>query len=81
MTSKKKRIIHSTEFKAEFLKLAEKVGVAAEELQLGLHESRLYGWVRKLRKTQVQPSGKKPKSPSSKGNWSIGVQTQRWHGV
>lgn len=29
MTSKKKRIIHSPEFKAETLKLAEKVGVAA----------------------------------------------------
>ncbi len=29
MTNKKKRIIHSPEFKAEDLKLAEKVGVAA----------------------------------------------------
>ncbi len=29
MTNKKKRIIHSPEFKTEALKLAEKVGVAA----------------------------------------------------
>ena len=29
MTNKKKRIIHSPEFRAETLKLAEKVGVAA----------------------------------------------------
>ena len=34
MTSKKKRIIHSPEFKAESLKLADKVGVAATARQL-----------------------------------------------
>ncbi|MDE1314979.1 IS3 family transposase [Vibrio aestuarianus] len=44
MTSNKKRIFHSPEFKAEALKLAEKVGVAAAARQLGLHESELYGW-------------------------------------
>ncbi len=36
MTNKKKRIIHSPEFKAEALKLAEKVGVAAAARQLSL---------------------------------------------
>ncbi|UTZ41385.1 hypothetical protein [Vibrio campbellii] len=36
MTSKKKRIIHSPEFKAEALKLAEKVGVAAAARQLSV---------------------------------------------
>jgi transposase len=44
MTNKKKRIFHSPEFKAEALKLAEKVGVAAAARQLGLHESQIYGW-------------------------------------
>ncbi|SBT15695.1 hypothetical protein VCE7224_04500 [Vibrio celticus] len=33
MTSKKKRIIHSPEYKAETLKLAEKVGVATAARQ------------------------------------------------
>ncbi|MCF4174726.1 IS3 family transposase [Vibrio sp. McD22-P3] len=44
MTNKKKRIIHSPEFKAETLKLAETVGVAAAARQLSLHESQIYGW-------------------------------------
>ncbi|EGQ7938980.1 IS3 family transposase [Vibrio vulnificus] len=44
MTNKKKRIIHSPEFKAETLKLAEKVGVAAAARQLSLHESQIYSW-------------------------------------
>jgi transposase len=44
MTNNKKRIIHSSEFKAETLKLAEKVGVAAAAKQLSLHESQIYGW-------------------------------------
>ena len=42
MTNKKKRIFHSPEFKAEDLKLAEKVGLAAAARQLGLHESQIY---------------------------------------
>ncbi|ENV5864701.1 hypothetical protein ACFJ9Q_002351 [Vibrio parahaemolyticus] len=41
MTNKKKRIIRSPEFKAEALKLAEKVGVAAATRQLSLHESQI----------------------------------------
>ena len=44
MKSKKKRILHSSEFKTETLKLAEKVGVAAAARQLSLHESQIYGW-------------------------------------
>ncbi|EPQ9998720.1 hypothetical protein [Vibrio vulnificus] len=43
MTNKKKRIIHSPEFKAETLKQAEKVGVAAAARQLSLHEYQIYG--------------------------------------
>ncbi len=53
MTNKKKRIIHSSEFKAETLKFTEKVGVAAAARQLSLHESQIYGW------RPVSLSGKK----------------------
>ena len=44
--SKKKatRTRHSAEFKAEALKLAERVGVSEAARQLGLHSSQLYGW-------------------------------------
>jgi transposase len=44
MSKKKKRIIHTAEFKAEALKLAEKVGVASAARQLSLHESQIYSW-------------------------------------
>jgi len=44
MTNKKKRTIHTAEFKAEVLKLAEKVGVASAAKQLSLHESQVYAW-------------------------------------
>ncbi len=50
MTNKKKRIIHSPEFKAEALKLVEKVGVAATARQLSLHESQIYGWRKAVKK-------------------------------
>lgn len=50
MTNKKTRIIHSSEFKAEALKLAEKVGVAATARQLSLHESQIYGWRKAVKK-------------------------------
>ena len=53
MTSKKKRIIHSPEFKAETLKLAEKVGVAAAARQPSLHESQIYGWRKPQRRILV----------------------------
>ena len=59
MTNKKKRILHSPEFKAEALKLAEKVGVAAAARQLSLHESRSTVGVRQPRKTPAPVSGKK----------------------
>ncbi len=50
MANKKKRIIHSPEFEAEALKLAEKVGVAATARQLSLHESQIYGWRKAVKK-------------------------------
>ncbi len=50
MTTKKTRIKHSSEFKAEALKLAEKVGVAATARQLSLHESQIYGWRKNSKK-------------------------------
>ncbi len=53
MTSKKKRIIHFPEFKAEALKLAEKVGVAVAARQFSLYESQIYGW-RKAAKKKLQ---------------------------
>ncbi|AKQ52542.1 Transposase (plasmid) [Photobacterium damselae subsp. piscicida DI21] len=40
MITKKKRIKHATEFKAEGLKVVEKVGVAAAR-QLSLYESQI----------------------------------------
>ncbi len=49
MTTKKSRIKHSPEFKAEALKLADKVGVAAAK-QLSLHESQIYGWRKNSKK-------------------------------
>ncbi len=50
MTTKKTRIKHSPEFKAEALKLADKVGVAATAKQLSLHESQIYGWRKNSKK-------------------------------
>ncbi|KFK52276.1 transposase [Vibrio vulnificus] len=55
MTSKKKRIIHSPAFKAEALKLAEKVGIAAAARQLSLHVSQIYDW-RKAAKSDTSTS-------------------------
>ena len=35
---------HSSEYKAEALKLASEIGVTKAAKQLGLHESQLYNW-------------------------------------
>ena len=51
MTNKKKRTMHTPEFKAEALKLAETVGVATAAKQLSLHESQLYNWRKAVRQT------------------------------
>ncbi len=50
MTTKKTRIKHAPEFKAEALKLAEKVGVAAAARQLSLYESQIYWWHKAVKK-------------------------------
>ncbi|WP_281647354.1 transposase [Parendozoicomonas sp. Alg238-R29] len=42
MTTKKKRKLHSPEFKAEAIKLAEKTSVPSAARALGLQESQLY---------------------------------------
>ena len=42
MSTKKIRKVHTAEFKAEALKLADKIGVAATARELKLHESQLY---------------------------------------
>lgn len=44
MSTKKVRKVHTAEFKAEALKLADKIGVAATARELKLHESQLYNW-------------------------------------
>ena len=44
MSTKKIRKTHTAEFKAEALKLADKIGVAATARELKLHESPLYNW-------------------------------------
>jgi len=43
------RARYSDEYKAEALKLADKVGVGLAAKQLGRHESQLYGWRGKAR--------------------------------
>ncbi len=59
MTTKKTRIKHYPEFKAEALKLAEKVGVAAAARQLSLHESQLYG-LRKITNKDAKTGQQRP---------------------
>jgi len=44
MSTKKPRKIHTQEFKAEALKLAQKIGVAATARELNLYEFQLYNW-------------------------------------
>ena len=53
-SKKKTRTVHSQSFKEEALGLAEKVGVARAAVDLGLHDSQLYGWRQKatLRRSQ-----------------------------
>lgn len=57
MTTKNTRIKHTPEFKAETLKLAEKIGVAATAKQLSLHESPIYAW-RKASKKDTNTSNR-----------------------
>ncbi len=47
-TSKKPRKQHSSEFRSEALKLAERIGVTAAARELSLYESQLYAWRSKL---------------------------------
>jgi len=44
MSTKKTRKVHTAEFKAEALKLADKIGVSAAARELKLYESQLYNW-------------------------------------
>ena len=50
MTTKKTRIKQAPEFKAEILKLTEKVGVAVAARALSLHEPQIYGWRKAAKK-------------------------------
>lgn len=51
MSNKKKRTVHTAEFKTEALKLAERVGVSTAAKQLNLSPSQIYTWRRKVNKT------------------------------
>lgn len=44
MKANKTRKVHTQEFKAEALKLAERIGVAAAARELKVYESQLYSW-------------------------------------
>lgn len=44
MSIKKKRKVYNAEFKAEALKLADRVGVAAAANELGIYDSQIYNW-------------------------------------
>lgn len=44
MTTQKTRKTHTAEFKAEAMKLVERVGVAEAARQLKIYESQLYNW-------------------------------------
>ena len=50
-TSKKPRKQHTSEFRNEALKLAERICVAAAARELSLYESQLYAWRSKLKNT------------------------------
>lgn len=59
MTNKKKRILHSAEFKAEALKLAEKLGVAKQRSISRYTNPRSTVGVKQPRKILAPVSGKK----------------------
>ena len=59
MTTKKTRKTHTAEFKAEALKLAERVGVAEAARQLKIYESQLYNW-RTATEKNPQPANANP---------------------
>ncbi|WP_143212628.1 transposase, partial [Escherichia coli] len=52
-TSKKPRKQHSSEFRSEALKLAERIGVTAAARELSLYESQLYNWRSKQQNQQT----------------------------
>jgi len=51
--SKKPRKQHSPEFRSEALKLAERIGVAAAALELGLYEFQFYAWRSKIQQQKT----------------------------
>lgn len=63
MSKKVPRKTHTTEFRAEALKLAEKVGVAQAAERLGIYPSQIYAWRTALSKTQT--SGDREASQSA----------------
>jgi transposase len=53
MSKKIPRKIHTTEFREEAIKLAEKVGVAQAAKRLGVYPSQIYAWRAALSKKQT----------------------------
>ena len=45
--SRKSYTVHTEEFKAESLKLAEQIGISKAAKELNLHDSQLYEWRKK----------------------------------
>ena len=64
MPTKKKQVKqsrngYSDEYRAEALKLADRVGVSAAAEQLGLYGSQIYGWRSKARRQETQSDSEK----------------------
>jgi transposase len=78
MTIKKNRKTYTAEFKAEALKLAERVGVVEAARQLKIYETQIYNWRNAAEKTPQPASAKLNwplKSLSYAGNWLIRLRT------
>lgn len=56
---KQPRNQYSDEFRAEALKLAERIGVSAAARELGIHGSQIYGWRGKVRQDESESESHK----------------------
>ncbi|MFK7966857.1 MAG: transposase [Burkholderiaceae bacterium] len=50
---------YTDEYRAEALKLAERIGVSAAARELGLHGSQIYGWRGKTRQDETESESHK----------------------
>ncbi len=56
---KQPRNQYTDEYRAEALKLAERIGVSAAARELGLHGSQIYGWRGKARRDDTESESHK----------------------